>query len=90
MVTERVSTATVLLLAFTGKSIRYFHVRGNAVIIKCDWPRNPEWSDEFYEWLRLNSRAYASVEKEVSQILGYKWQFLTDRQFKHLAINMYQ
>lgn len=90
MITERVSTATVLLLAFTGKNLRYFYVRGNAVILKCDWPRNPEWSDEFYEWLRSNSRSYSFVEKEVSQILGCKWQFLTDKEFKRLSINMYQ
>lgn len=89
MVTERISTCTVLLLAFTAKNLRYFYVRGNAVIIRCDWPRHPEWSDEFYEWLQINSKSYAAVEKEVSQILGYKWQFKTDKEFRNLYVHMH-
>ncbi len=56
MIRERISSSTVLLLAYTGKNLRYFHVRRNAVILRCDWPRNPEWSDEFYRWLRRSSR----------------------------------
>ncbi len=56
MIRERISSATVLLLAYTGKNLRYFHVRRNAVILRCDWPRNPEWSLEFYSWLRKSSR----------------------------------
>lgn len=83
------STASVLLLAFTAKKLRYFYVRGNAVIIRCDWPRHPEWSDEFYQWLQVNCRSYGAVEKEVSQILGYKWQFKTDREFKNLYVHMH-
>ena len=34
---ERLSSSTVLLLAFTAKNLRYFYVRSNAVILKCDW-----------------------------------------------------
>ena len=56
MVRERVSSATVLLLAFTGKNLRYFHVRKNAIVLKCDWPHNPAWDDGFYQWLRASSR----------------------------------
>lgn len=56
---------------------------------KCDWPQSPEWSDEFYEWLKFNSRSYVLVEKEVSQMLGYNWQMQTDKQFKNLQINLH-
>ena len=56
MIREIISSCTVLLLAYSGKYLRYFHVRRNAVILKCDWPKNPDWSWEFYSWLKKNSR----------------------------------
>ena len=37
MTRERISSSTVLLLAFTAKNLRYFYVRRNAIILKCDW-----------------------------------------------------
>ena len=37
MIRERVSSSTILLLAFTAKNLRYFYVRKNAIILKCDW-----------------------------------------------------
>ena len=33
MIRERVSSSTVLLLAYTGKNLRYFHVWRNAIIL---------------------------------------------------------
>ena len=41
MIRERISSSTVLLLAYTGKNIRYFYVRRNAILLKCDWPKSP-------------------------------------------------
>ena len=41
MIRERISSSTVLLLAYTAKNLRYFHIRRNAVILKCDWPKSP-------------------------------------------------
>ena len=88
MIRERVSSSTVLLLAYTGKNLRYLHVRRNAIILKCgmktfeslftfilrcEWPRSPDWSEEFYTWLRRSSRSYSDLEREVSQILGFRW-----------------
>ncbi|RZC42746.1 uncharacterized protein BDFB_000327 [Asbolus verrucosus] len=90
IITERISTSTALLLAYTGKNLKYMFIRGNAVIIRCDWPQSPEWSDEFYAWLKINSRSYELVEKEISQIMGHKWQFLTDKQFKRLHCNLHE
>ncbi|CAN7937191.1 unnamed protein product, partial [Ixodes hexagonus] len=86
IIRERISTATVLLLAHHGRSLRQFIVRGNAVVKKCDWPQNPEWSDEFYAWLRHTSQSYEAVCKEVSQMLGISWTPLTDKQFKAIVL----
>ncbi|KYB25539.1 uncharacterized protein LOC658962 isoform X1 [Tribolium castaneum] len=90
IVTERISTATALLLAYTGKNLKCLFIRGNAVIIRCDWPQNPDWSDEFYTWLKINSRSYELVEQEISQIMGRRWQFLSDKQFKKLHCNLHE
>lgn len=85
---EKVSTSTLLLLAKTAISLRFFNVRRNAIVQKCDWPRNPDWSDDFYEWLKLSSRTYDSTEREISQILGYKWSMLSDKSFKEIKIHL--
>lgn len=87
-VREKVSTATLLLLAKTAINLRFFHVRRQAIVQKCDWPRNPEWSDDFYEWLKKSARTYESTEREISQILGYKWTMLCDRNFKKIKIHL--
>ncbi|XP_030761622.1 uncharacterized protein LOC115886542 isoform X2 [Sitophilus oryzae] len=55
IITERISTSTVLLLAYTGRNLKWFHVRGTDVIEQCDWPKGVEWTDDFYAWLELNS-----------------------------------
>lgn len=89
VVRERISTATVLLLAKTGRNLQNFIIRRNAVILRCDWPRSPDWSDEFYQWLQVSSRSYDATEKEVSQLLGAKWHMLTDRQFKALSVDLH-
>lgn len=88
MVRERISTATVLLLAYTGQNLRFLHVRRNAVILRRDWPRSPEWSDTFYEWLSAACRSYEATEREVSQLLGRPWTMLTDRQFKLTNVDL--
>ncbi|EDW74852.2 uncharacterized protein Dwil_GK15904 [Drosophila willistoni] len=88
IIREKISTATLLLIARTAKNLRNLHVRRFAVILRSDWPRHPEWSDEFYLWLKRNSRSYESMEREISQILGYKWQLLSDRDFKLLTVNV--
>lgn len=89
MIRERISTATVLLLAHTARNLHYLFVRRNAVILRCDWPQSPDWSYEFYQWLRSSSKSYDTTEKEVSQILGYTWFMLSDQQFKLTRINLH-
>lgn len=87
-VREKVSTSTLLLLSKTAINLRFFHVRRQAVVQKCDWPRNPEWTEEFYEWLKVSSRTYESTEREISQVLGYRWTMLCDRSFKKIKIHL--
>ncbi|XP_065336018.1 uncharacterized protein LOC135936933 isoform X1 [Cloeon dipterum] len=90
VVRERISTATVLLLAHTGQNLRFMHVRRNAVVLRCDCPRAIDWSDTFYRWLKTASRSYAATEREVSQILGCQWAMLSDRQFKLMTVELHE
>lgn len=84
---ERISTATVLLMVHYAKNLRRLIIRKNAIIKRADWPRNPDWSDEFYSWLCTNSRSYETLEREVSSMLGYKWIAITDIHFKAYQID---
>lgn len=88
IIREKISTSTILLLASTMPNLKYLYVRRNAVILRCDWPKNPEWSPEFHEWLKLSSRSYDATEREVSQILGQRWTMLSDKVFKRLTVNV--
>lgn len=81
IVRERISTATILLICHSAKQLKFLHVRRNAVILRSDWPKNPEWSDDLYRWIKTTSRSYETTEKAVSAILGYKWKMLTDKEF---------
>ncbi|XP_064476761.1 F-box only protein 39-like [Ornithodoros turicata] len=82
IIRERVSTATVLLLAYYGHNLRQFVVRRNAIMKKCDWPQNIDWTDDFFVWLKMTSQSYDLVYKEVSRMMGVQWEPLTDKQFK--------
>ncbi|KAB7507701.1 hypothetical protein Anas_03379 [Armadillidium nasatum] len=88
MIREKISTSTVLLLTYTAKNLQYLFVRKNALILKADWPCSPDWTPEFYTWLCKNSRSYEAMEREVSQMLGCRWQALTDKQFKIVQLEL--
>lgn len=85
---EKVSTSTLLLLAKSAINLRFFNVRKNAIVLKCDWPKNPDWTEEFFEWLKISSKSYETTETEISQILGYKWTMLSDKSFKKVSIHL--
>lgn len=85
---EKVSTATLLLLAKSAINLKFFNVRRNAIVQKCDWPKNSEWTEEFFEWLKIASSSYESTEKEITQILGYRWTMLCDKTFKDIKIHL--
>jgi len=89
VIRERVSTATILLLAYTAKNLVHLHVRRNCVVKKMDWSPNLWMDTELIEWMKINSRSYEDTEKEVAQTLGLKrWHFLSDKQFKMLELNL--
>lgn len=81
------STATLLLIATTCKNLQNLYVRRNAVIKKFDWQVNPNWSDEYAEWLKCAAHDYSRIENEISQILGYKWCMMSDRAFGKLQLD---
>ena len=80
----------MLLLAHTGKNLRQLFIRANAVILRADWPRSPEWSPQFYEWLREAARSFTRTEAEVSRLLGYPWSLLSDKVFRALRLDLNQ
>ncbi|KAL5022896.1 hypothetical protein ScPMuIL_002051 [Solemya velum] len=81
VIRERISTATLLLLAKEGKTLRNLIVRQNALIKKCDWPN--QWTDEFYDWLRTSSHSFEATNQEVARIVGPPWRPLSDHEFKY-------
>ncbi|KAK3612625.1 hypothetical protein CHS0354_042135 [Potamilus streckersoni] len=83
---ERISTATLLILATEGRGLRKLLVRQNALLKKRDWPKQSEWSNSFYDWLKVTSRSYDLVNKEVTNIIGYPWRPLRDEEFKWLRV----
>lgn len=90
MIREKISTCTLLLISYYGHSLKYLHIRRNAVILRCDWPRQNDWSDEFYQWLKKSSTSYEIVEEEIALSLGLdKWTMLNDQDFKRISPQLY-
>lgn len=88
MIREPVSTCTLLMLAKAAVNLRVFYVRKSTVIIKCDWPKNQNWTEDFYEWLQMASASHATTEKVISQILGYNWTMLSDELYQSVKISL--
>lgn len=87
VIRDRVSTATLLVIrSEAAMSLRTLVVRRKAVILRCDWPRSNEWTNEFYEHLRMTSRSYDDVEKELRKRFGTSWKMLSDREFKRTRL----
>ena len=90
VISERVSTATILIIAHEARNLQQFHVRRNAVVLKCDWPKLVAWSDAFYARFRRASRDYDRCEREVAMLMRKpSWKMLTDREFKRLQHKMF-
>lgn len=90
IIRDKISTFTILLIAKHAQNLRCLYVRRNAVILKCDWPRNPDWDDDYYQWLKFVSKSYAETEAAISKILGYRWTMLSDKQFLRVKVNVRQ
>lgn len=81
IIRDKISTATILLIAFFTKKLKFLHVRKNAVVLRSDWARNTDWSEDLYAWIKTTSRSYEATETEISSILGYRWKMLSDKEF---------
>ncbi|KAL8574433.1 hypothetical protein ACOMHN_060280 [Nucella lapillus] len=89
VIRERISLATLLLLAREGQPrLRVFIVRKNALLKRCEWPRASNWSVDFHRWLRKHGRDYDLAFQQVPVLLGQRWKPTMDRSFKHLMIHI--
>ena len=87
VVRERLSTATLLIVAKQSTSLRTLHVRRNAVLLRHDWQTTSEdWDDAFRNMLKQTCKSYDLVEREISRMLGYTWTMMSDAAFKRLEI----
>lgn len=82
------STATLLLIAKAATNLQRFYVLRDAVRCACDWPPNPDWTSEFYEWLCLASATIPSTEREIGMILDSNWQLLDWDEFQAVDVNV--
>ncbi|EDS35792.1 conserved hypothetical protein [Culex quinquefasciatus] len=87
MIRERISTATLLIIARTAQNLHHLYVRRSQLVEECDWPKNPDWTDEFYQWLRVSSASVEATEREISQILEVEnWRALSDEHYKMTSL----
>uniref|UniRef100_A0A182N2U6 F-box domain-containing protein n=1 Tax=Anopheles dirus TaxID=7168 RepID=A0A182N2U6_9DIPT len=87
MIRECISTATILLIARAAQNLRHLYVNRAQVRLGCDWPRCPEWSDEFYDWLQTTAGSLDATEREVSRILDHPyWHLLSAEQFQMASL----
>lgn len=91
MIRDKVSTATILEIVSTAKSLRCLYVRRNAVLKRCDrdWLKILDWSPEHYKWIKTNSHSYENTEREVSKILNYRWHMLSEKEFKNQTLELH-
>lgn len=87
MIRERISTATLLIIARTAQNLHHLYVRRSQLVEECDWPKNPDWTDEYYQWLRVSSASVEATEREISQILEVEnWRALSDEHYKMTSL----
>lgn len=85
VIRDRVSTATLIVIASESpKTLTRLVVRRNAVIVRCDWPRSKDWTDDYYAHLRSASSSYDAVEAELKKRFGSSWKMLSDREFQRI------
>lgn len=90
MIRDKVSTATLLEIVSTAKSLRCLYVRRNAVLKKCDadWLTVSDWSPSHRKWIEDNCNDYQKTEQEISKILGYRWRMLSEKEFASQTVNL--
>ncbi|XP_014211697.1 uncharacterized protein LOC106641702 [Copidosoma floridanum] len=91
MIRDKISTATLLEIVSTAKSLRCLYVRRNVVLKKCDadWLNISDWSASHCKWIKDISNDYAKTEEEVSRVLGYRWHMLSEKEFDKQTITLH-
>ncbi|XP_046335932.1 uncharacterized protein LOC124117950 [Haliotis rufescens] len=84
VIRERLSNASLILLANRSKNLKSLVVRQNALLKKCDWPKSPDWSTEFHRHLKKTARSYGDSKIEVAKVMGHLWRPLRDDEFMRL------
>ena len=84
IVSKRMSTMTLILLAEEGRFLERLYVRRYALIKKADWPRCSDWSIGFYRGVKYTAWNYERTRKRVEKTFGKNWSFLRDKQFHEL------
>ena len=72
-----ISSTTTLLIAQRRK-LENFAVLVDQMSLEYDWTTRPEWSPQFVSWLRSSGSTMDTLEREVSQLLGYEWKVITE------------
>ena len=86
VIRDQISSATLILLAHYCRNLSRLIVRKYAIIWKCDWPHNPDWTQPFYNWLRITSGSSQSTVTEISKLLETKWHPLSDEEFERFRL----
>ncbi|KAK0167029.1 hypothetical protein PV327_004478 [Microctonus hyperodae] len=92
MIHDKISTSTILEIVSTAKALRYFYVRRNVVLKRCDkaWTTiGNGWTTEHEHWIKSNCNSYERTENEVSKILGYRWHMLSDKEFTYQTVDLH-
>jgi F-box protein 39 len=91
MIRYKLSTATLLEIVSTAKSLRYLYVRRNVILKKFDfdWLNISDWSPEHCRWIKDNCHSYEKTEQEISRILGYRWHMLSEKEFAKQTISLH-
>ncbi|XP_062566450.1 uncharacterized protein LOC134228773 [Saccostrea cucullata] len=82
IISERICTATALVIAKTKPSLQKYIVRKNGLLKRCDGPK----TDNFFRNadIRKTARSYEATNQQISEILGGRWILMSDRHFKKL------
>lgn len=82
IISERISTATAILIAKSKPSLEKFIVRQNGLLKRCDGPKSDN-SFSNAETIRI-SRSYETTSEEISKTFGKRWVPMSDKNFKKL------
>lgn len=86
IISEPVSTGSLLLISKIGRKLKNLYVRKSTVVIDCDdWQRQICADKKIDEtWLTANATSLHLVEHELSQRFSKQWQFSSENIFNSI------